>query len=393
MDLVANEYENDFSWYWDIDLPAMYAVMDMKPIRMDVSGWLEYAENLVAEGLVIQENLGFNVKSQPQVKIALKSAGISIKAGGSCDQDALEGWLEGANEHQTALLTAILRSRYCRDSYSKYGPKFIETNIESGNLIYPNWKVTGPETGRMACSDPNMQNIRKKGEGLIYRSFFLASEGNVLLVVDQNQQEPSFSAHLSKDKMLRQEIIDGVDLHQVHADLFNTDRPGGKKINLSLNYGKSAWGLSKDLGVDISEIEDGLRARRLHYPEYHSWMDRQRRQAERVYYVNTVTGRRVWTNPYSYQAKNNAINGPVQGSAADMTKLAMVYTRELCKQRDVPFAVNLMVHDEMVLDIPVKMVPIYTKIVTEAWMEAGHKLMPSLPTKLVIKSGPNWRVE
>ena len=390
--IVYNEYANEFPWYWEIDQPAMWAVMNMKPIRMDVDGWIANAEALLEEGHRIQEELGFNVKSQPQVQAALKAAGIKkIRKDSSCDQESLEGWLKGANEHQTALIKGILRARHCRDAYAKYGPKFVATNVEEGNLIYPNWKTTGPETSRMACSDPNMMNIPKKDEGLRYRAYFLAGPGNELLVVDQNQQEPCYSAQLSRDRALRQEIIDGVDLHQVHADLFKVNRHRGKKINLSLNYGKSAWGLAAEHNLELEEVEEGLRARRQHYPEYHAWMDRQKRQAERLNYVNTVMGRRVWTNPYSYQAPNNAINSPVQGSAAEHAKLALVYTRELCKAKGLEFLVNIMVHDEMVLDVPKGLIPQYKEIVTEAWLEAGHKLMPNVPTKLVIKTGPNWR--
>ena len=391
---VEDEYENDFPWYWEVDLPAMYAVMDMAPIRIDVDGWLAYAEELLAEGLKIQDELGFNVKSVPQVAAALRSAGYKIRAGTSMDQNTLADMASVARDKQRVLLEMILRARHCRDAHSKYGAKFIEENVENGCWIYPNWKVTGPETGRMACSDPNMQNIPKKGEGLLYRSFFLASPGGILLKADVNQQEPTMSAHLSKDPVLRQEIIDEVDLHQVYADFFHVDRPAGKKIHLSLNYGKTAWGLAKDLGRDVEEIEESLRERRLHYPVYHSWMDKQERQAERLNYVNSVMGRRIWTNPYSFQQPFNAKNGPPQSSAAEQTKLALGYFRELCKVNDLQFNVALMVHDEMALDIKEpKLLKRYQKIMAEAWNEAGHKTAPSMPTRIVMTTGTDWRMQ
>ena len=391
---VANEYENEFPWYWEVDVPAMYAVMDMPPVRIDVDGWLAYAEELLAEGLQIQDELGFNVKSNPQVAAALRSAGYKLRKGTSLDQNTLMELASVSRDKSKVLLEMILRARHCRDAHSKYGTKFIEENVEDGCWIYPNWKVTGPETGRMACADPNMQNIPKKGEGLIYRSFFLATQGGILLKADVEQQEPTCSAQLSGDMVLRAEIENEVDLHQLYADFFGVDRPMGKKIHLSLNYGKTAWGLAQDLGRDVAEIEESLRARRLHYPMYHSWMDRQERQAERVHYVNSIMGGRIWTNPYSFQQPFNAKNGPVQRSAAEQTKLALGYFRELCKVKDLPFVINLVVHDEMVADIPdPKLLKVYKKIMQDAWQEAGHKIVPSLPTRIVMNTGTDWRMK
>ena len=245
----------------------------------------------------------------------------------------------------------------------------------------------------MACSDPNMMNIPKRGEGSVYRSFFVASPGNTLLVADVQQQEPRFSAYLSKDETLRQEIMEGIDLHQVHADMFGTDRPTGKQINLSLNYLISAFCLGTQRGMPVEEIEDGIRQRRMHYPMYYSWMDRQQRFAEKNSYVTTVTGRRIWTNPYNFQAIRNAVNGPIQGSSADQTKLALRYVWEECRAGSLPFAVIMVVHDEMVLDIPKKMAPKYKKIVNDAFQEAGRQLMPSIPTVMEFRTGATWRAD
>lgn len=397
IEYVEDEYGGDFNWYWEIDLPAMWATLDMPPIRMDVPGWLAYAQQLREEGDAIQEKLGFNVKSQPQVQEALRGTGLRIRADGSCDQNALVGWLQEArntgNKKRAKFLEQIMRARHCRDAFSKYGNKWVAENVEDNEWVYPNWKVTGAETGRMACSDPNMMNIPKRGEDSVYRSFFVASPGNTLLVADVQQQEPRFSAYLSKDETLRQEIMEGIDLHQVHADMFGTDRPTGKKINLSLNYLISAYSLATQTGMPVEEIEEGIRQRRMHYPMYYSWMDRQQRFAEKNNYVTTVTGRRIWTNPYNFQAIRNAVNGPIQGSSADQTKLALRYVWEECLAGSLPFAVIMVVHDEMVLDIPKKMAPKYKKIVNDAFQEAGKQLMPSIPTVIEFRTGNTWRAD
>ena len=395
---VEDKFGGDFGWYWDIDLPAMWAVLEMQPIRVDVDGWLLHGQELYAEGVAIQDSLGFNVKSTNQVKKALRSVGI--KPYKTVDDPTMEKWLEKAtrkgNQKQVNLITAIRRARKCRDAMSKYGDKWVEKNVEGGEWVYPSWNVTGAETGRMSCSKPNMQNIPKRGEGSIFRSFFLATKGGRLLVGDVQQQEPRFSAFLSRDPNLTEEIMNGTDLHQRAADLFNLTgsnaRDRGKAINLGLNYGMSAWGLSGRVGISQDAAEAGIQARRRHYNRYYAWQDRQVRAADRRGYVTTVSGRPLWTNEYNFGYKRNAINSPIQGSAADQIKLALGYVREQCKAASIPFCVNLVVHDEIVMDVPAGMMKTYRYILDQAWKEAGHKLMPTIPTVVDLKSGKNWRV-
>ncbi len=205
---VDETYGGDHSWYWDIDLPAMWAVLAMPPVRIDVDGWLQHGRDLYDEGMEIQGQLGFNVKSVDDVKSALRSVGI--RPGKSTGVDAMESWLEKAldaqNNKRIVLLKSIMRARKCRDAMSKYGTNWIDKNVEDKEWVYPNWNVIGAETGRMSCSKPNMQNIPKRGEGSIYRSFFLATKNGRLLVGDVEQQEPRFSAFLSHDQNLTEEI-------------------------------------------------------------------------------------------------------------------------------------------------------------------------------------------
>ena len=398
MQYVDDEHDGDFNWYEDIDLQAMWAVLDMAPIRMDVDGWLSHSQALYAEGNRIQQSLGFNVKSAQQVKKALIAEGIKVR--GTTDADFMAAALEDAQlkgQHkQENLLKLIMRARKCRDAMSKYGANWIDKNVEDGEWVYPNWNVTGAETGRMSCSKPNMQNIPKRGAGSIYRSFFLATVGQKLLIGDVVQQEPRFSAFLSKDSTLTDEILQNIDLHQRTADLFGLSgadaRPRGKAINLGLNYGMSAHGLAARVGISVQDAQAGVDARRRHYSRYYAWQDKQARLAERRQRVATVTGRPVWVNPYNFQYRRNAINGPIQGSAADQTKLALAYVRQQCESEGVPFTVNLVIHDEIGIDVPKGMMSQYRKILENAWKEAGHKLMPTIPTEVDMASGYNWKV-
>jgi DNA polymerase-1 len=153
----------------------------------------------------------------------------------------------------------------------------------------------------------------------------------------------------------------------------------------------SAKGLAARVGISIQDAEAGINARKRHYNKYYAWQDRQIREAKRLSYVRTVTGRPIWVNKYNFKFRRNAINGPVQGSAADQTKLALAYVHEQCRSKGVPFTVNLVVHDEIVMDIPRGMMKTYRKILKDAWLEAGKKLMPTVPTEVDMSSGKTWR--
>ena len=396
--LLQNQYvENShdtFAVYHEIDTPALWAILDMAPIRVDVDAWLDHSDTLLERGLAIQDKLGFNVKSQPQVQKALKGTGLKLRSGTSCNSQALEGWRIEAEEKgltkRVSLISEIQEARKLRDAASKYGRRWIETNVEDGEWVYPSWKVTGAKTGRMSCSDPNMQNIPAR-EMPIYRSFFLANDGNTMVISDVAQQEPRFSAFLSKDKKLVEEILNEVDLHQQAADHFGLkSRSKGKVINLGLNYGMSAHGLASRLDISLDEAERGLRNRRNHYSRYYAWQDRQKRLAERLGYVETAIGRRVWVNKYNIQWERNAINAPIQGSAADQTKLALVYIHEQCAAAGIKFPVTMVIHDEIVAQAPRGTVTQYKKIIKEAWQEAGKKLMPTIPTEVEMMKGKTW---
>lgn len=398
LNYVNDNFDGDFGWYWDVDLPALWAVLDMQPVRLDVDAWIAHADALESKGLRIQEGLGFNVKSREQVRDALVSTGMRLSKKQSCDAGNLERWLERArlrgNEHRAKLIEAIMESRAKRDAPSKYGRKFVNDHVDEGGYIHPSWKTTGAKTGRMACGDPTLQNIPVRDEGWIYRTFFLASPKHRLLIGDVDSQEMMISADMSGDRAMKEEFINHVDTHRLTADLFSLKaRSEGKNINYGLQYGMGAKGLAARVGISLDAAEAGLRARRLHYPAYHAWQERQIRLSRRLGYVNTVAGRPGWVNPHSWGADNNAVNTPIQGSAADHIKLALGYIHDQCESQGIPFSVTMVIHDEIVCDVEPGLMKPTRKIVGEAWKEAGHKLFPSLPTRVNMKSGPNWGVD
>ena len=295
------------------------------------------------------------------------------------------------SDRAAKLIGAVLEVREARKALETYGQSWIDQYVEEGDLVYPSWRVTGAETGRMSCSDPNLQQVpfRKMP---IFREFFLASKGGRMLVADANQQEIRLSAALSGDDVLLAELRDGADMHQITADLFEVDRDKGKAINLALNYGMSAYGLSGRMGLTEAQAEDGIRARRIKYKMQAAWQDSCVRKAQKNLKVRTLSGRPVWINPYlQYDGwKRNAMNGPVQGSAADHTKLAFVNMHQICVDEGLLFRTNLVVHDEMGIDVPSGMMAKYKQAMKDAWADAGNTLAAGGELPIEMASGRTW---
>ena len=213
-----------------------------------------------------------------------------------------------------------------------------------------------------------------------------------MLVSDANQQEVRLAAALSGDKVLLQQLAAGEDLHQVTADLFGVDRDKGKSINLALNYGMSAYGLENRLGLTEEQADAGIAARRSKYKVQAAWQDGIVRKAQKNLKVRSLSGRPIWINPYLQHDgwRRNAMNGPVQGSAADHTKLAFVNMHQICADEGIPFRTNLVVHDEMAVDVPAGLMVKYRQAMNDAWYEAGKTLAPGVELPIEMASGANW---
>mgnify|MGYP001564361222 FL=1 len=398
LDYIEEEEDGKFNWYYDIDEPMIWVALDMPGIRVDVGAWRKQNVLHEAKARAIEKELELNVMSRDQVVSLLHELGLrgfkktdagNDSAGKVFLQQSMERAQVSGEKRLAEALNMILTARMYRKAVSTYGDTWLDANVEEDGRVYPSWKITGAETGRMACSDPNLQQIPAR-DLPIYRSFFLASPGHRLLIGDVNQQEPRFSAWMSGDKTLQQEILDGIDLHMVAADLFHIKganrRRKGKDINLGLNYGMSAMGLAARVGISLEEAEMGLRERQMHYRFMHAWQDRMQRQAERLYKVRTASGRPVWVNPYEIHGgwRRNAINGPIQGSAADQTKMAAVL---YAKEYKAPL---LIVHDEMADNVPSGEMRKARRTMNDAWIEAGRHLIADMPVEVSMASGSNW---
>ena len=395
---VKSELGGEFSYYTDIDEPAIWALLDIKPNRVDVDAWLannELMKNTTAEK---EEELGFNVYSHKLVKKKIEAAlGHRIKSTNA--KSVLEPKLARIDPQGDAakLIRAVLEVRRARKAAETYGEGWIEQHVEwvdSIAYVYPSWKITGTKTGRMACSNPNMQNIPARRMP-IFRTFFPASTGNVMQVADVSQQEPGFSAYLSGDPVLMDEIQRGVKGYDVNMEIFDVDYDTAKTITLGMNYGMSEYGVAAAAMISLDDAVAGLTARQRRYRVMTSWQGEQVKFARRNYHVKTVTGRRVWVNPYLVggEWERKAGNGPVQGSAADHTKLAFVLNHAFCKTADMPFCVTGIIHDEMLQDVPKEEAEWYRGTIQDAWDYSSERLAPGIPMRIAISEGETWGVK
>lgn len=396
---------NEMMWYWEIDEPAMWSFLDMPGVRVDVDAWLQNVEHMQALANQHEEALGVNVYSSQQCHQLLLDEGADYlprtdKGNPSVTKEVLEINLSWARERGRAQLVAVIETmmeaRKYRHAVSNWGESWIEKHVEEDGKVYSDWGVSAAETGRTTSSDPNLQNIPKRDEELaVYRTFFVPSPGHRMLVADVSQQEPRFLAHLSGDENMLRIFKDGKDLHEqtmhdLHALGVDVDRRQAKDINLGTSYGMTPQGLADRTGITLNEAETFIRNYFTIRPQVRSWIDSTKIKARKFEFVRTVSGRPVWVNLHNQQWERNAVNGPIQGSAADQTKLAMAMIHSRCQSAGAPFSLVLEVHDEVVMDVPPGAMTETRQIVEDAFIEAAHKLAPGLPMEIGMKSGYNW---
>jgi DNA polymerase-1 len=224
-------------------------------------------------------------------------------------------------------------------------------------------------TGRLASSDPNLQNIPvRTAEGRRIRSAFIAPPGHVLMSADYSQIELRIMAHLSNDARLLEAFAGGEDIHRATAaEVFGItpievgpdQRRAAKAINFGLIYGMSAFGLARELGLERGAAQAYMDRYFARYPGVLRYMEATRQQAKDRGYVETVFGRRLWlpeiksSNVGRRQgAERAAINAPMQGTAADLVKLAMIAVQRWLDEQGLATKLLLQVHDELVLEVP-----------------------------------------
>ena len=298
----------------------------------------------------------------------------------------------------------ILEHRTLSKLKSTYTDKLPSQISPSTGRIHTSFNQTGTSTGRLSSSDPNLQNIPIKTEdGRRIRQAFEAPNGYQLISADYSQIELRVIAHLSKDEGLLKAFKEGQDIHSSTAsEVFGVDlqevepdqRRSAKAINFGLIYGISAFGLSKQLGINRNLAAEYMDIYFSRYPGVRKYMNKTKTEAKKTGYVETLYGRRLYLPEIStgnairrQAAERVAINAPVQGTAADIMKKAMLSVNDSLKKQKIDAKLILQVHDELVVESHEKDTEKVTKILTDSMSKAA-KL--SVPLEVEIGIGKNW---
>jgi DNA polymerase-1 len=318
----------------------------------------------------------------------------------STAEDVLE---ELADVH--ALPRLILEYRGVAKLRSTYTEKLPEQIDPDTGRIHTSYHQAVAATGRLSSSDPNLQNIPiRTAEGRRIRQAFIAPPGTILLAADYSQIELRIMAHLSGDAGLLKAFADDKDIHQATAaEVFGTEltavsqeqRRSAKAINFGLIYGMSAFGLARQLGIGRTQAQQYVDLYFARYPGVKKYMDDTRAQARSRGYVETVAGRRLYLPDIGSRNRNlqqyaerSAINAPMQGTAADIIKRAMIDVDAWCQAGQLTKARLIMqVHDELVLEVATDAIEEVSRAVRNR-MAAAARLR--VPLKVDIGTGANW---
>ncbi|HKR80515.1 MAG TPA: DNA polymerase I [Nitrospira sp.] len=350
----------------------------------------------------------FNINSPKQLaavlfdKLGLKPV-RKTKTGYSTDEDTLT---QLATQHE--LPTHILNCR----SLSKLKSTYIDAlplliNARTRRL-HTSLNQTVAATGRLSSADPNLQNIPVKGEyGLRIREAFVAPENHVLLCADYSQIEPRLLAHLSQDPRLLAVFAKSEDIHTATAmEIFNVPAAGvskdmrraAKTVVFGIVYGISPFGLSQNIGVPQAEAKKYIETFFERFPAVRALMDRNIAEGRAKGYTTTILGRRrpipeLQSGDAVQRSfgERMAVNSPIQGSAADLIKLAMINVHNSLQHELPDVKMILQVHDELIFEVPDTKLDSAKRLVQGEMEGVGKQLELSVPLKVDIGIGKNWR--
>ncbi|MGA7540875.1 MAG: DNA polymerase I [Steroidobacteraceae bacterium] len=298
----------------------------------------------------------------------------------------------------------VLDYRMLAKLKSTYTDKLPELINPRTGRIHTSYHQAVAQTGRLSSSDPNLQNIPiRRPEGRRIRQAFIAPPGHVLMAADYSQIELRIMAHLSGDEGLLAAFAEDRDVHRATAaevfalpltEVSADQRRLAKTINFGLIYGMSPFGLARNLGIDRGAAQTYVERYFQRYPGVRRFMEETRRQARERGFVETVYGRRLYLpdirsgNAQTRQyAERSAINAPMQGSAADIIKRAMIAVDAWCAREDIPARLIMQVHDELVLEVRSDCIERVAKALEDRMAGAAEL---RVPLRVEIGTGANW---
>ncbi len=404
---VFNEVEN----------PLVPVLLDMEfeGINLDVAFLREYSSVLdqdireVEAGIYKHAGVNFNIGSPKQLGEILFEV-MKIDAGQKKTKTGQYATGEDVLQklrHKHEIVDQILTYRELSKLKSTYVDSLPSLINERTGRLHTSYNQAVAVTGRLSSNNPNLQNIPiRTDRGKEIRKAFIARNENYSLVsADYSQIELRIVAAISGDENMVQAFKDNKDIHTATAakvynvaesEVTSTMRRAAKAVNFGIIYGQSAFGLAENIGVSRTEAKSIIDNYFAQYPAIKQYMDRSINFAKEHGYVETVMGRKRWLKDiYSANftvrgyAERNAINMPIQGTAADMIKLAMITIHRELKKQKMATKMLLQVHDELVFDVPNEELEAVKPLIKHC-METAMELPHGVPSNVEVGSGQNW---
>lgn len=399
----------------EMPLVRVLADMEMEGIRLDVPALKAFSEELGTDIIRLQDEIreacggiAFNIDSPKQLGDVLFE---TLKIGGEKPKRTKTGQYQTSEDVLSELVTVhpvvplILDYRSLRKLKGTYVDTLPTMVDERTGRVHTHYRQAVASTGRLSSDDPNLQNIpirTEKGRE-IRKTFIARDEKHLLLSADYSQIELRVIAHMSKDANMQAAFRQGLDIHAATAaKVFNVDisevsrdqRSRAKAVNFGIAYGQGAFGLSQNLGIPRNEAKQIIDDYFAQFPGVRSYMDEQIAFAAEHGYVKTMLSRRRYlpditsaNQTVRAAAERVAINAPMQGTAADIIKLAMIRIHDRIKKEKLRSKLLLQVHDELVLDVQLDEADAVQSLVREL-MEGALTL--DVPLVVDMNMGKNW---
>ncbi len=393
----------------EIPLSEVLASMELIGFELDTEGIARFGEQLDADIAALQtsiwEDAGyeFNINSPKQlgevlfIKLGLPS-GKKTKSGYSTNADVLDS-LRGMHP----IIGKILQYRQLAKLKSTYVEGLLKVVAADGR-VHSSFNQTETRTGRISSAEPNMQNIPVRTElGSNLRKFFRAREGCLLADADYSQIELRVLASISKDRNMIDAFLNGEDIHTITASqvfnqppLFVTPlmRSRAKAVNFGIVYGIGAFSLSGDIGVSVAEADQYIKNYLKTYSGVKKYMEDTKELAKKQGYVTTLFHRRRYLPELTASNRNTrafgervAMNTPIQGTAADIIKIAMVRVYRRLKKEGLKARLLLQVHDELIVEAPASEAEQVKRLLKEEMEDAVHM---EVPMEVSAKTGKTW---
>lgn len=399
--------------FCDIEMPLVPVLA-----KMELTGVMIDPAKLIAQGKELQQRLHeleketfalagktFNMNSPKQLQeILFDQLNLPVLQKTPTGQPSTADAVLQELALDFEIPRLIIEYRSLGKLMSTYTNRLVEQVNPHTHRVHTSYNQTGAATGRLSSSDPNLQNIPvRTPQGRRIRQAFIAPKNCVLVSADYSQIELRLMAHISQDPSLLKAFANNIDIHKATAaevwgvpldEVTNEMRRDAKAINFGLIYGMSAFGLTRQLGIDRHAAQNYIDKYFARYPQVKAYMDSTRTHAKEKGYVETLWGRRLYlpdinaSNIHRQKAaERTAINAPLQGSAADIIKLAMTRIAHWLQTQHVPAKMIMQVHDELVFEVATAEVEAVKEGIRE---HMTNVVELSVPLLVSIGSGDNW---